>query len=371
MSTSEAEYAMDRSFEDEEAPRPVAPHADAGGSKGKGKGVAGPKGKAKPRVSCKKGLTAEQKDTVIEFLIERPHLYQKQSSEFKNATRRNVEWNEVAAGMGVELPLIRSWYYSMRTILGKLKRRMTKSGGAPLNMTASERYVWAKFQFLLCHIENLAANRGIGFQSSLSRVDTQLAVELPEFSLTGSTAEESQAPPLRAQQHMASTSGLTTSARTCCSCCETIRLDLLARVNQATNHRQQFWGYLDGIVKDMPEDDWISLSTEMVALANGWRSRAPAPTPMGDSSSVSGGVFQDHDPIMMPSQQQTTPSRAQSTTYMEWLVSRASETSMQPVYLPRLSPRKRAHPRHIPQRSSTPNDQLAEDLGLAISGDFE
>ena len=45
MSTSEAE-PIDSSFENEEAPlRPVAPHANAGGSKGKGKGVAGQKGK--------------------------------------------------------------------------------------------------------------------------------------------------------------------------------------------------------------------------------------------------------------------------------------------------------------------------------------
>jgi uncharacterized sporulation protein YeaH/YhbH (DUF444 family) len=91
---------------------------------------AGGRGKGRKKTK-QSGLTEAQKEEVLEFLKERPYLYNK---DFKDQAKRNRNWKELADRLGVEAAACIGWYRSMRTMLARAKKAKSKSGSGSANL---------------------------------------------------------------------------------------------------------------------------------------------------------------------------------------------------------------------------------------------
>ncbi|OWF43285.1 hypothetical protein KP79_PYT18765 [Mizuhopecten yessoensis] len=124
------------------------------GSRGKkGKGMAVPPPKSEPvqqgpapeetdnsypseKAKRRKTVTAfseQQKDEIIKFLMSNDVLYTKRLSGFKDVTHKEDLWAArlpgcQAAKMNSTVEQLKIWYASMRTMMGRLKKRAKKSG---------------------------------------------------------------------------------------------------------------------------------------------------------------------------------------------------------------------------------------------------
>ena len=75
-------------------------------------------------------------------------------------------WAAQAAKMNTTVSELRIWYTSMRTMLGRLKKRAMKThSGAEVvtDMNTTEQWVWEKFSFLRPHIETLEPRNVVSF----------------------------------------------------------------------------------------------------------------------------------------------------------------------------------------------------------------
>ena len=94
--------------------------------------------KATPRVVT--AFTEDQKEAIIDFLQQNPVLYSKRLTGYKNSAAKERLWMKQAEQMQCTPNELKTWYDSMRTKLGKLKKAASKSGQAADSFTATERY---------------------------------------------------------------------------------------------------------------------------------------------------------------------------------------------------------------------------------------
>ena len=103
-------------------------------------------------------FSEEQKEEIIDFLIGNQVIYSKRLAGFKNVQLKERLWASQAQKMGTSVADLKIWYTSMRTMLGRLKKRAKKSGeGGEVvtDMSTTEQWVWTKFAFLRPHIETV------------------------------------------------------------------------------------------------------------------------------------------------------------------------------------------------------------------------
>ena len=125
--------------------------AGAGKGKGKGKGKSGKK-------AVEGQLTEDQKQDAIDFLRERPYIYNRSHSDYKDAAKRNREWTEFADQLGVPVAVITSWYRCMRAMLGRAKKAKTKSGSADVCLPRAQEHVWTHMQCLVPYISQISSD---------------------------------------------------------------------------------------------------------------------------------------------------------------------------------------------------------------------
>ena len=92
--------------------------------------------RAAPRVVT--NLSEDEKELIIDFLQQNPTLYSKRLAGYKDAGAKDRLWTEQAMQMKRTPNELKTWYDSMRTKLGKLKKAITKSGQAADRFTATE-----------------------------------------------------------------------------------------------------------------------------------------------------------------------------------------------------------------------------------------
>ena len=90
-----------------------------------------------PRVIT--NLSEEEKEFVIDFLQQNPTLYSKRLAGYKDTAAKDRLWAEQAKQMNRTPNELKTWYESMRTKLGKLKKAVKKSGQAADRFTATEQ----------------------------------------------------------------------------------------------------------------------------------------------------------------------------------------------------------------------------------------
>ena len=93
--------------------------------------------RAAPRVVT--NFSEDEKELIIDFLQRNPTLYSKRLAGYKDAAAKDRLWTEQARQMKRTPHELKTWYDSMRTKLGKLKKAVTKSGQAADRFTATER----------------------------------------------------------------------------------------------------------------------------------------------------------------------------------------------------------------------------------------
>ena len=136
-------------------------------------------------------FTEEEKEEIIDFLIANPSLYSKRLAGFKLVDQKDELWERHAQKMETTVPDLRTWYNSMRTMLGRLKKRAKKSGeGGEVvtDMNATEQWVWSKFAFLRPHIETVEARNVASFSSARGILESS-PMSPPPTSPAGSQAE--------------------------------------------------------------------------------------------------------------------------------------------------------------------------------------
>ena len=82
---------------------------------------------SQPRVHC--DFTAEQHETAANFFKEHPVLYNKKHINFRNPTLKKALKQELADLLNVEYERVKVWYTSTRSELGRIERKIKKSGG--------------------------------------------------------------------------------------------------------------------------------------------------------------------------------------------------------------------------------------------------
>ena len=99
-------------------------------------GGEGPRKRVGPRTVT--NFTEEEKDLIIDFLQQNPVLYSKRLTGYKDTAAKDRLWAEQASQMNRTASELKTWYESMRTKLGKLKKAAKKSGQAAGSFTATE-----------------------------------------------------------------------------------------------------------------------------------------------------------------------------------------------------------------------------------------
>ena len=96
-------------------------------------------------------LTPEQEEEAVDFLKTHEILYNKRLVDYKNTSKREMVWLELATKVGCDIDVIKKWFESQRTMYGKFTR--TKSGQAAPELSERGRWLVQSFNFLQTHIQ--------------------------------------------------------------------------------------------------------------------------------------------------------------------------------------------------------------------------
>ena len=99
----------------------------------------GHKKKANPLI-----LTTQQKDD-----MSNPCIFKQKMSEYMNSERKNRLWAKKADELSVEMPLLKTWFKSMRMRYCKLTK--AKSGDRAAEHTDHDKWIIAQFKFIHTH----------------------------------------------------------------------------------------------------------------------------------------------------------------------------------------------------------------------------
>lgn len=101
-------------------------------------------------------LTEDQEIEMAEWLLNHPFVYTKSMKEYKNISKKNRLWDNKAEELDVESSdILKTWYGSMRTRIGKITEK--KSGSAKKDLTERDTFLMQHFRFLTTHISRVKA----------------------------------------------------------------------------------------------------------------------------------------------------------------------------------------------------------------------
>ena len=84
--------------------------------------------KAKRKRNVLRNFSEEQKEEIIELLMQNEILYSKRLAGFKDVIKKEAIWAAQASQMGTIVDELKTYYTSMRSTMSQLKKRCNKSG---------------------------------------------------------------------------------------------------------------------------------------------------------------------------------------------------------------------------------------------------
>ena len=129
-------------------------------------------------------LTEKEQEDVALFLERNDFIYNKRRTDHIFASKKNKAWEDLAREMGKEVKALTIFFESIRTQMGKLRRK--KSGQAAVEMTDRQQWIWTRFQFLLPHIGLVTRRTVQSFQSgtTTSQGEEESQEEEPQSPVT-------------------------------------------------------------------------------------------------------------------------------------------------------------------------------------------
>ncbi|XP_060572530.1 uncharacterized protein LOC132730586 [Ruditapes philippinarum] len=111
----------------------------------------------KSRLMMRSDLTAEDEESMVEWLRENPQIYNKKLSTYKDKCKKDALWAEQAQVLGKDVSMLIVWYRSIRTRFGKLTK--PKSGAGTGDRTDRDQWILTKFEFLKPHIHEVQSSQ--------------------------------------------------------------------------------------------------------------------------------------------------------------------------------------------------------------------
>ncbi|XP_061173345.1 uncharacterized protein LOC133182516 [Saccostrea echinata] len=91
-------------------------------------------------------LAEDQEQAMVEWLSAHPILYNKKLKGYKETQKKEYLWREQANLLGKDVDIIKTWYSSIRTRYGRLKK--TRSGAPDEELTERDSWILREFGFL-------------------------------------------------------------------------------------------------------------------------------------------------------------------------------------------------------------------------------
>lgn len=113
-------------------------------------------------------LTEEQEVNMGEWLRSHPELFTKSLKAYKDSAKKSKLWDDKADEMDVESSaLLRTWYESIRTKIGKLTS--TTSGSATKESTERDIFIMSNFAFLKEHISRVRGRNAMSVSMKMEK----------------------------------------------------------------------------------------------------------------------------------------------------------------------------------------------------------
>ena len=112
-------------------------------------------------------LTEDQEQVMVEWLSAHPILYNKKLKGYKETQKKEYLWREQANLLGKDVDIIKTWYSSIRTRYGWLKK--TRSGAPDEELTERDSWILHEFSFLQPHIIEIRKRTAVSVSIHYSR----------------------------------------------------------------------------------------------------------------------------------------------------------------------------------------------------------
>jgi hypothetical protein len=98
-------------------------------------------------------LSEEEEQCMVEWLEAHPIFFDKKMISYKDTKKKDMLWTAKAEEMGKHASVLKTWYKSMRSRYGRIKKK--KSGDGDSELTERDEWIARHFDFLCPYIHEV------------------------------------------------------------------------------------------------------------------------------------------------------------------------------------------------------------------------
>jgi hypothetical protein len=104
-------------------------------------------------------LTDDEEEQMIDWLRDHPELYNRKLKSYKDIRAKEAHWMDIAAILGRDVHYLKTWYQSIRTRFGRLRKK--KSGDGAADHTDRDAWILRCLDFLAPHIVEVRSRAAV------------------------------------------------------------------------------------------------------------------------------------------------------------------------------------------------------------------